>query len=156
VKGDVRPKREEFVMSQTRAVQYEREIPDVLKSLASVHPVIDDQGLDRTIRHLVHLRASQLNRCAFCIKMHTREALEDGDTDERLHRVIVWDHVNDFSEREKAALAWTEALTRLDGRTDLGALRAGLRLHFTEREIGALTATIAMVNLWNRFQVSRH
>ncbi|WP_425450383.1 carboxymuconolactone decarboxylase family protein [Virgifigura deserti] len=70
--------------------------------------------------------------------------------------MIIWDHVNDFSEREKAALAWTEALTLLDPKADLGALRARLRAHFSDEEIGALTATVTMINLWNRIQVSRH
>ena len=143
-------------MSQTTAVPYEQVIPGILEALVGVHAVIDDHGLDRTVRHLVLLRASQINRCAFCIKMHTREAREDGETDDRLHRVIVWDQVNDFNAREKAALAWTEALTRVDERADLGALRAGLREHFSDREIGALTANIGMINLWNRIQYSRH
>lgn len=143
-------------MSDTNAVNYERDIPKVLQALSGVHPVIDEQGLDRTIHHLVQLRASQINRCAFCIKMHTREAREDGETNERLDRIIVWELVNDFSEREKAALAWTEALTLLDARTDVDALRARLKAHFSDKEIGALTATVAMINLWNRIQASRH
>jgi len=64
--------------------------------------------------------------------------------------------VSDFSGKECAALAWTEALTVLDARTDLGALRAELREHFSEPEIGVITSTIAMINLWNRVQISRH
>ena len=143
-------------MSEASAVRYEQEIPDVLQALAAVHTVTEAHGLDRTIHHLVQLRASQINRCAFCIKMHVKEARQDGETSERLDRVIVWDHVSDFSEREKAALAWTEALTLLDPKADLGALRARLRAHFSDKEIGALTATVAMINLWNRIQVSRH
>ncbi len=91
-----------------------------------------------------------------CIKMHTREAREDGETNERLDRVIVWNHVSDFDEREKAALAWTEALTEIDSKADLGALRARLRQHFSDKEIGALTAEVAAINFWNRMQVSRH
>ena len=88
--------------------------------------------------------------------MHTKEARQDGESNERLDRVIVWDHVHDFSEKEKAALAWTEALTVLDRKTEFGALRARLRQHFTEKEIGVLTSVIGMINLWNRIQVSRH
>ncbi|HEX2885759.1 carboxymuconolactone decarboxylase family protein [Vineibacter terrae] len=143
-------------MSETGAVKYEQVVPDVLQAMAGVHKVMDTHGFDPMIRHLVQLRASQINGCAFCIKMHTKEARQDGETDERLDRVIVWRHVHDFSEREKAALAWTEALTRLDDNTDLGALRARLRRYFTEPEIGVLTAIVAMINLWNRIQVSRH
>lgn len=143
-------------MTDTKGVSYEREIPDVLKSLATVHQTMDAHGFDRTLHHLVQLRASQINRCGFCIKMHTKEAREDGESSERLDRIVVWDQVGDFTERERAALAWTEALTVLDPKTDLGALRALLREQFSESEIGILTSTVAMINLWNRIQISRH
>jgi AhpD family alkylhydroperoxidase len=143
-------------MSSTKAVRYEQEIPDIFHSMAEVHKVMDSHGFDRTIHHLVQLRASQLNLCGFCIKMHTREARQDGETNERLDRVIVWDQVSDFNERERAALAWTEALTDLDSTIDLGELRARLRGHFSEKEIGILTSTVAMINLWNRINLSRH
>ncbi len=124
--------------------------------MAGVHEVMNNHGFDRTIHHLVQLRASQINRCGFCVKMHTKEARQDGETSERLDRVIVWDQVNDFSDREKAALAWTDGLTTLDPNTDIGALRARLREHFSDREIGILTATVGMINLWNRLNISRH
>ncbi len=143
-------------MSDKTAVNYEKEIPGVLQVMAGVHRVMDEHGFDRKIVHLVQLRASQINQCAFCVKMHTREARQDGETNDRLDRVVVWEHVSDFSERERAALAWTEALTVLDKRTDYAALRARLREHFSEQEIGVLTAAVAMINLWNRMQVSRH
>lgn len=143
-------------MSEGRAVNYEQVIPDVLMSLAKVHETMDTHGLDRTMLHLVQLRASQINRCGFCVKMHTGEARQDGETSERLDRVVVWDQVQDFSEPERAALAWTEALTRLDPGTDLGAIRARLRKHFSDEQIGVLTSAVAMINLWNRIGVSRH
>lgn len=143
-------------MSDTKAVNYEKEIPDVLQALADVHDVMDAHGLDRLLHHLVLLRASQINRCGFCVKMHTREAREDGETSTRLDRVIVWNQVSDFTNKEKAALAWTEALTELDPKTDLGPLRVRLREHFSEKEIGVLTATVGMINLWNRIAISRH
>jgi AhpD family alkylhydroperoxidase len=143
-------------VSETRAVKYEQEIGDLVQAMASAQGAVDTQVFDRKINHLVKLRASQINGCAFCIKMHTKEAREDGETNERLDRVIVWDHVHDFSDKEKAALAWTEALTVLDRKTDFGAIRARLRQHFSEREIGILTSIVAMINLWNRIQVSRH
>lgn len=143
-------------MSDTRAVRYEQEIPDILSVMASVHDVMAEHGLEPSLHHLVQLRASQINRCGFCIKMHLKEARDDGETEGRLDRVIVWDQVNDFSEREKAALAWTEALTELDPHVDRASLRARLRQHFTENEIGVLTAAIAMINMWNRINGSKH
>ncbi|MEL7538188.1 MAG: carboxymuconolactone decarboxylase family protein [Pseudomonadota bacterium] len=143
-------------MNDTMPIGYERVIPDVMSSMAGVHQAINEHGLDRTVHHLVQLRASQINRCAFCIKMHTREARQDGESNTRLDRVVVWDQVDDFSDKERAALAWTEALTLLEPATNLGPLRARLREHFSEAEIGALTATVAMINLWNRINISRH
>lgn len=143
-------------MSDAKAVNYQREIPDILQSMAAVHATIDSHEVDRILQHLMRLRASQMNGCAFCVKMHIREAREDGETNERLDRVIVWNHVSDFTEREKAALAWTEALTDLDPRADLGPLRARLRQYFSDKEIGLLTSDIALINLWNRIQVSGH
>ena len=143
-------------MNDMTAVGHEQEIPDIFKAMIGVHQVIDAQGLEPALRHLVHLRASQINRCAFCVKMHIREAREDGETNDRLDRVVVWDAVGDFSEKEQAALAWTETLTALDAKTDYGALRARLRRHFSEQEIDALTATIAMVNAWNHINSARH
>ena len=143
-------------MIDTQAVRYEQETPDVVNAIASVHQVMDSYGFDRTIQHLVQLRASQINACGFCIKMHVREAREDGETNERLDRVVVWKQMRDFSERERAALAWTEALTILDAKTNLGELRAELRQHFSDKEISVLTAIVAMINLWNRINISRH
>ena len=132
------------------------EISDIIKALRGVHQVMDGHGFDRTIQHLVWLRASQINRCGFCVQMHTREARQDGETSERLDRVIVWDQVDDFSERERAALAWTEALTERDRRIDLAPLRSRLERNFSDEEIGVLTVAIAMINLWNRINVAGH
>ncbi|WP_285961318.1 carboxymuconolactone decarboxylase family protein [Pseudomonas tohonis] len=143
-------------MSDTRAVRYEQEIPQVLAVLGSVHAELDKLGLPRALVHLVHLRASQLNGCAFCVRMHTREAREGGETSERLDRLVVWRHSGDFNAAEKAALAWTEALTRIDDERDYADLRQALREHFDETQISALTTQVAMINLWNRIQVSKH
>lgn len=146
----------ERVASNGKAVNYEAVIPNVLKAMAMVNEAMAASGFDRTIHHLVQLRASQINGCAYCVKMHTREARDDGETSERLDRLIVWEHVGDFTARERAALAWTEALTVLDPKTNLEALRTELREQFSEAEIGILTGTIAQINLWNRIAVSRH
>lgn len=139
-----------------KPVNHYKTVPNVFAALEKVHVAIDEHGLDRMLHHLVQLRASQLNGCAYCVKMHTKEARDDGETNERLDRLVVWDHVGDFSAKERAALAWTEALTQIERKTDYGALRAELRAHFSDAEISALTTTVAMINLWNRIQVSAH
>ena len=143
-------------MNPTAPINYAAEIKSVFEALDGVHGAIDPLGLERSLHHLVQLRASQINRCGYCVKMHTREARQDKETNERLDRLVVWNHAGDYSPREKAALRWTEALTLLDDRTDYAALRSELRQHFNDREIGALTATVAMINLWNRIQISTH
>ena len=142
-------------MNDVKTLNFEQAVPETLKAMVGVHQAIAAEGLDRGLAHLAHLRASQINRCGFCVKMHTREAREDGEANERLDRVVVWDQVSDFTERERAMFAWTEALTLLDAKTDFGALRARLREHFSEKEIAALSSTIAMVNLWNRINHAR-
>ncbi|MCY1056197.1 MULTISPECIES: carboxymuconolactone decarboxylase family protein [Nannocystis] len=143
-------------MSDTQPVRFEQHLPDLIKNFMEIARVLDSHDLDRTVKHLVVTRASQINGCVNCLKMHLREAREHGETQDRLDRLVVWDHVSDFSEREKAALAWTEALTVLDRKTDYGPLRARLRQHFSDAQIAALTATIGLINFANRLQVSNH
>lgn len=143
-------------MKDTAHIQYERHIPEVLQAFVAAQGSVRSAGYDVGLSYLVHLRASQINGCAHCVKMHSREAREHGETDARLDRLVVWEHVGDYTPRERAALAWTEALTRLAPRTDYAALRADLLAHFSEREASALTADVAMINLWNRVAISRH
>lgn len=143
-------------MTDTTPVSYEKTILDVLRYLGNVTPLIEAHGLDRTIQNLVLLRASQINGCAWCLEMHLKEARAAGETGDRLDRVVVWEHSGKFDAREMAALAWTDALTGLDSDTDYGALRARLREHFTDEQIGALTAAVGIINMWNRINVSRH
>lgn len=143
-------------MTDKRNVDYESEIPEILTALVDVETVISKQGIDRSLIHLIKLRASQINKCAYCVKMHTQEARADGETNERLDRLVVWRQVDDFTEAEKAALAWTEALTSIKPENDLDPLRADLRKHYSEKEIGVITAIVAMINMWNRFGITRH
>ena len=140
-------------MSNTNTVNYAEHGTDILGALETVENILADRGVDAGLHHLILLRASQMNRCGFCVKMHTRDARRDGETDKRLDHLIVWRHVNDFTDREKAAFAWTEALT-VD--TDYAALRTELKEHFTDSEISTLTGFVAMINLWNRIQISNH
>ena len=143
-------------MSQTAPVNIYAHAKDIVAALTAAEEVIHSSGFDDKLHFLLRLRASQMNGCAFCVKMHTAEARKVGETNERLDRVIVWRHVGDFTAREKAAFAWVEAMTECDLRTDFGALRAELRQHFSDAEIATMTAIAAMINMWNRVQVSQH
>jgi len=125
----------------------------ILDALRAVEERIAAAEIDAGLMHLIKLRASQINQCHFCVNMHVREALEDGDSAARLHDVVVFRQSDRFDEREKAALAWTEALTDLERHDDIATARAALDDHFDQRQINALISVIAMINLWNRLNV---
>ena len=141
-------------MKGDNTIRYPQQARDVMQALAQVNPAINALGLDPGLHHLIVLRASQINGCAHCVKMHTQDARRDGESNERLDRLVVWRHVDDYSPREKAALAFTEAMTRLDDQSVLPELRAALHEHFTAQEVAAIGADIAMINLWNRIAIS--
>ena len=143
-------------MGDIAAFRHDLNVPEIYQAFIAAEGAIIAAGLPNALRHLVKLRASQLNDCAFCVKMHAKEARHDGETNDRLDRLVVWRHVSDFTAAEKAALAWTEALTQLPTHTDLAPLRGELREHFDDRQASALTALIAQINLWNRLGVSAH
>ncbi|WP_193717463.1 carboxymuconolactone decarboxylase family protein [Sneathiella sp. P13V-1] len=144
------------MMTSTDPISYETEIPDILKSMQAVHGTILKSDLDKLLQHLILLRASQMNGCKFCIDMHTREALEDGESQERLDQVASWRNSDLFSDAERAGLAWTEELTDLGMSDTYKSNRAELRRYFSDRQIGGLTAAVGMINFWNRIQVSKY
>ncbi|ERP87214.1 alkylhydroperoxidase [Labrenzia sp. C1B10] len=147
---------EDTPMTTSNAINHYENVPDIVKRFVAASGEIGKAGLEPKLRHLIDLRASQINQCAYCVKMHTQEALDAGETQERLQRLTVWRHVDDYTPAEKAAFAWTEALTSLQVDTNYEALRGELRRHFDDAEISAITAAVAMINLWNRVQVSNH
>lgn len=140
----------------TAAFRHDKNVPAVYQAFIAAEQAVAAAGIAPRLLHLLKLRASQLNDCAFCVKMHSKEARDDGETNERLDRLTVWRHVADYTPAEKAALAWTEALTQLPAKVDLAPLRADLRAHYSEVEASALTSLVAMINLWNRLGVSAH
>lgn len=127
--------------------------PDVYKHLLGIGSAID-QHVDKKLHHLLKLRASQINGCAFCLAMHTDEALRDGESPERLMLLDAWSESSKFSDKERAALAWIEELTLI---ADSGASREafeGLKAQFSEDEIGWLTLVAVSINAWNRIAIS--
>lgn len=115
--------------------------------------VTGKSGLDSSLIHLIKLRASQINGCAYCVDMHVKEARKDGLPEQWIALVSVWREALVFSDRERAALGWTEALTNVSTSgapdTDYDALRP----HFTDSEISNLSLAIATINVWNRLAV---
>jgi len=128
-------------------------VPDAYRHFLQLEGLIG-QHVDRKLLHLIKLRASQINGCAFCLAMHTDEALGDGEPVERLTLLDAWEESTLYSDKERAALAWTEELTLI---ADSGASKESfdaLKAHFSEEEIGWLTMAIVAINSWNRIAIS--
>jgi AhpD family alkylhydroperoxidase len=127
--------------------------PDAYAALSGVERYLQKCGLEKPLMELVKLRASQINGCAFCVDMHTRDARKGGETEQRLYLVSAWHESPLFTDRERAALAWTECLTRLptDGAPD--NVYTALQAQFSPVEIANLTTLVGMINLWNRIGV---
>jgi AhpD family alkylhydroperoxidase len=111
-------------------------------------------GLERSLLELVRLRASQINHCAYCIDMHTKDARAQGETEQRLYLVSAWREAALYSDRERAALEWTEAVTRLGETQVPDDVFERVRQHFDETELVALTFAVVVINGWNRLAVS--
>lgn len=137
----------------TERLNYWRAAPDIAQAVLTLEKQVRGSGLEPNLLHLVKLRASQLNGCAFCIDMHAREAREDGESERRLYLVSGWRDSTLFTPRERAALAWTEALTLLAESHPSDALYAELLDHFSEAEAATLTVAIGVINIWNRLSV---
>jgi AhpD family alkylhydroperoxidase len=127
--------------------------PEAYAAVRGVEAYIQRCGLEKSLIELVKLRASQINGCSYCVDMHSQDALRSGESARRLFMVAAWDESSMFSARERAALAWTECLTRLptDGAPD--AAYEALVEHFTPVEVANLTTLIGLINLWNRIGV---
>jgi AhpD family alkylhydroperoxidase len=111
-------------------------------------------GLERSLLELVRLRASQINHCACCIDMHTKDARAQGETEQRLYLVSAWREAPFYSDRERAALEWTEAVTQLGETLVADEIFERVRQHFDETELVALTFAVVVINGWNRLAVS--
>jgi AhpD family alkylhydroperoxidase len=127
--------------------------PAVLPAMLALQQVVNDTSLEHSLKELVKLRASQINRCAFCIDMHFRDAMEAGEQTERLYLLDAWEEVSNYTARERAALKWTEALTRLSEGGVSDEVFAEVSAEFTESELQELTLAIVAINGWNRFNV---
>lgn len=136
----------------SKKVDYQQTIPDVIQAMGKVHLLLGRYPLDSKLVHLVMLRVSQINRCAYCIQLNNKKARDNGESQQRLDSVMVCQQKECFSRQEKLAFEWTEVLTYLQPETDLNAIRQRLEAVFTQTEIDALTALVAMIYLWNRLK----
>lgn len=128
--------------------------PEALKAIMLLEAANFELCVEKRLMELVKLRVSQLNDCAFCADLHATQARKNGESRRRLHSLVVWRASSVFTERERAALAWCDAVTLLDQPALLDVLHEELCTQFTERELVDLTVGIATINCWNRIAVS--
>ena len=127
--------------------------PDALKAMMALEAAVSKLPLEKSLIELVKLRASQINGCAFCIDMHTADAIKDGETPRRLFAVTAWREAPFFTDRERAALAWTESLTQVSLTHAPDEDYALLSAEFSPKEMVDLTVAISTINSWNRLAV---
>jgi AhpD family alkylhydroperoxidase len=128
--------------------------PEAYRAMAGLEGYLKRSGLEPNLLHMVKLRASQINGCAYCIDMHWKDARAVGETEQRLYGLAAWEESPYYSERERAALAWTEALTNVaDGHVSDAAYDAA-RGQFSEKELADLTWAVAAINAWNRVAIA--
>jgi AhpD family alkylhydroperoxidase len=127
--------------------------PQAMQALLTLSEYVHKSGLDHTLLELVKIRASQINGCAFCLHMHTRDARKAGETEDRLNLLSAWRESSYYTDRERAALGWTEALTVLDGKPVADAEYDSMAAHFSPQEQVQLSLAICVINSWNRINV---
>jgi AhpD family alkylhydroperoxidase len=138
----------------TQRLNYAQQSPELFRKLSELSMALKDSAIEQKIQDLVHIRASQINGCAFCLDMHVKEAKIHGESELRLHHIAVWRESNLFIPRERAALAWTEAVTKLHDGGIPDELYERVRGQLSEKEISDLTFVIMVINAWNRASIA--
>jgi AhpD family alkylhydroperoxidase len=135
-------------------IDYRKHAPEALRAMLDLEKYIASSGLDEQLIHLLKMRASQINGCAFCIDMHAKDARALGETEQRLYELDAWRETPFYSERERAALAWTEAITNVAQTHVPDEVYEEVRKQFSEKEIVDLTVVAAVINMWNRIAIA--
>jgi AhpD family alkylhydroperoxidase len=135
-------------------IDYRKFAQGALNPMFALEKYIAESGLEPKLVHLVKMRASQINGCAYCLDMHSIDARAAGETEQRLYTLDAWRETPFFTDRERAALAWTEAVTLIAQTHAPDDVYADLQKHFTEKEIVDLTFVVGTINLWNRLAIS--
>ena len=135
-------------------MNFQQAAPDTVKALIALETQVQASGLEQSLIELVKTRASQINGCAFCINMHTQDARKHGETEQWLYLLDAWREAPVYSDRERAALAWTEAVTLISETHAPDDVYNEVRAHFSDAEAVNLTMLIATINAWNRLAIS--
>lgn len=136
-----------------KRLDYNLTDPKAIKGMLELEKYVAGSGLETSLYELVKLRASQINGCAFCIDMHSKDARNAGETEQRLYTLSAWRETSFYSDRECAALAWTEAMTLIFENDMSDSLYKEVEKHFNEKEHLALTMAIVAINGWNRMAI---
>jgi AhpD family alkylhydroperoxidase len=128
--------------------------PDAMKAVAALETYVKGSGLEASLIELIKMRASQINGCAYCLDMHARDARAKGESEQRLYLLDAWRESPLYSDRERAALAWTEAVTLVSQTRVPDEVYEEARRHFSEEELVKLTVAVAAINAWNRIAIS--
>ncbi|MBI4290837.1 MAG: carboxymuconolactone decarboxylase family protein [Betaproteobacteria bacterium] len=135
-------------------IEYRKVSPEAYKAMQGIETYVRASGIEHSLLELVKTRVSQINGCAYCLDMHTKEARAANETEQRLYLLPAWREAPFYSERERAALAWAEALTRISTEDVSDELYADVRRHFDEKTLVDLTLAIVGINGWNRLAIS--
>ncbi len=127
---------------------------DIMKAMYGLEAPLRNSSLEPTLRELIRVRGSQLNGCAYCLDMHTKDARAHGETEQRLYALSAWRETPFFTDRERAALEWTEHLTLVASKGISDELYARVRKHFSEEEMIHLTLVVVQINSWNRLVIT--
>jgi AhpD family alkylhydroperoxidase len=138
----------------SQRLNYYEQSPELSQKLYELGQAVKKSSLGDTLIDLVNIRASQIHGCGFCLDMHCKEAKIHGEHELRLYHVPIWRESTLFSEKEKAALEWTEAVTKISPEGVSDEIYDRLRVHFSEKQISELTFAIGVINLWNRLNIS--
>ena len=133
--------------------EYAKAAPGGYQAMLGLEKYLHGCGLEASLLHLVRLRASQINGCAFCLDMHSKDLRAIGESEQRLYTLEAWRECPWYSDRERAALAWTEALTRVADTNAPDEVYEQARAQFNEKELSDLTLAIAAINAWNRLSI---
>jgi AhpD family alkylhydroperoxidase len=137
-----------------RRIDYSTAAPGVVKAMLGMHSYLNKSGMDEKLLNLVYLRASQINHCAYCIDMHWKDLRASGEPEQKLYMLNAWHEWPEFTARERAALAWAEAVTLLTEGFVPDEVFEAAHAQFSDEELSNLTLAVVAINGWNRLNVS--
>ena len=133
---------------------YAKDAPGIYKAMSSLEDYLHHCSLEIPLIHLIKLRASQINGCAYCLDMHWKDLRDLGESEQRLYSLDAWRECTWYTDRERAALAWTEAVTVVTNGNVPDAVYEEVRTHFSPTELSDLTFAISVINVWNRLSIA--